>query len=97
MKKNPTHTFYKLQLISSVYIPKSDAAVQADLTGWRTELTGTLLSSKVLHLVRNDRRHQHMLEIIQLESRSAENNTGVLMDNKLNMSHQRSLAAKKKG
>ena len=41
---------------------------------------------KVLHLGRNNPRHQYMLEATQLESSLAEKDLGILVDTKLNMS-----------
>ncbi|GAB0206125.1 mitochondrial enolase superfamily member 1 [Grus japonensis] len=43
---------------------------------------------KVLHLRRNDPRHQYMLRATQLESSLAEKALGVLVDTKLNMNQQ---------
>jgi len=50
---------------------------------------------KVLHLGKNKSTHQYVVGAAQLESSFAEKDLGVLMDNKLNRSQQRALAAKK--
>ncbi|GAB0205308.1 mitochondrial enolase superfamily member 1 [Grus japonensis] len=48
-----------------------------------------------VQLKRNNASHQYMLGATQLESSLAEKNLGVLVDNKLTMSQQSALAAKK--
>ncbi|KGL74140.1 hypothetical protein N309_08459, partial [Tinamus guttatus] len=50
---------------------------------------------RVLHLGRNNPRHQYRLEVDLLESSSVESNLGVLPDNRLTMSQQCVLVAKK--
>ncbi|KAK4823071.1 hypothetical protein QYF61_025410 [Mycteria americana] len=50
---------------------------------------------KVLHLGRNNPRHQYTLGADQLESNSAKKNPSVLVDTKLIMSQQHTLTAKK--
>ena len=47
------------------------------------------------HLGRNKSRHQYLRGTDQLESSSAEKDLGVLVENKLNMSQQGILTAKK--
>jgi len=49
----------------------------------------------VLHLGRNNPRHQHMLGTTRLESSFADNALRVLVDTKLNMSQQCALDVKK--
>ncbi|GAB0188283.1 mitochondrial enolase superfamily member 1 [Grus japonensis] len=49
---------------------------------------------KLLHLERNNPRHQCILRVTQLESSLAEKDLEVLVDNKLNTNQQCALAAK---
>jgi len=50
---------------------------------------------RVLHLGRNNLMHQYRIRADLLESNSVERDLGVLVDDKLTMSQQRALAAKK--
>ncbi|GAB0202848.1 mitochondrial enolase superfamily member 1 [Grus japonensis] len=50
---------------------------------------------RVLHVGKNNPRHQYSLGVDLLGSSTVENNVGVLVDNKLSMSQQCALVAKK--
>jgi len=79
--------------------PAGCAAVQQDLDrleGW-TERNLMKFKGKcrVLHLERNNPMHQYRLGVDLLESSSAERHVGVLVDDRLTMSQQCALVAKK--
>jgi len=50
---------------------------------------------RVLHLGRNNPKHQYRLEVDLLDSSSVERDLGVLVDDKMTMSQQYALVAKK--
>ncbi|KAK4830009.1 LOW QUALITY PROTEIN: hypothetical protein QYF61_008272 [Mycteria americana] len=72
--------------------PEGCAAVQRDLDRLEKWAERNLMKFNkkysILHLGRKNSMHQHMLGADQLESGLAENNLGVLVDTKLNMSQQ---------
>ena len=82
-------------------MPEGCAAIQRDcdrLEKWAdrnlTQSTRDRQCS-VLHLRRNNPRHQYLLEATHMESSFAEKDLGVLVHTKLTMSQQCALAAKK--
>jgi len=80
--------------------PKGHAAIQRDHNRLEKQADSNLMKfnkekCKVLQPRRNNPMHQYTLGAVQLESRLAEKDLGVLVDTKLNMSQQWALAAKK--
>jgi len=80
--------------------PAGCAAIQRDLDRQENWAERNLMKfnkgkSRVLHLRRNNPMHQYRFGADLLESRSVERNLGVVVDDKLTMSRQCALAAKK--
>jgi len=88
------------KLGAGVDIPKGCAAIQQDLGRLESWAESNLMKFKkgkcrVLHIGRNNPMHQYRLRADLLESRSAERDLGVLVDDRLTMSQQCALVAKK--
>lgn len=76
--------------------PKSHAVIQHNLDRLSDKnLKVQQGKLEVLHMGKNNSRHQYMLWVTQTESSSSKKDLGVLVDTKMNISQQCALATKK--
>jgi len=80
--------------------PDGCAAVRRDMDRLESRAEMNLMKinkgkCRVLHLGRNNLMHQYMLRVDPLKSRSEESDTGVLVDDRLSVSQQCAVVAKK--
>jgi len=75
--------------------PAGCAAIQQDLDSLENLMKFNKGKCRVLHLGRNNPMHQYMLRADLLDSSSVERDLGVLVDDRLTMTQQCALAAKK--
>ncbi|KAK4819023.1 hypothetical protein QYF61_024139 [Mycteria americana] len=77
------------------YVPREKKHIKAGEVGREESTEVQKGKCEVLHLGRNNPRHQHILGAYQLESSFAKRYLGILVDNKLTTNLQCTLAAKK--